>query len=116
MPGHVKNPYAFFRNAAVYVLSSAWEGLPNVLIEAMACGSPVVSTDCPSGPAEILDGGRMGRLVPVGDAGAMAEAMLATLDSPPDREPIIARAKEFSFDRVVADYEALLTGQSGRPD
>jgi len=116
MPGHVKNPYAFFRNAAVFVLSSAWEGLPNVLIEAMACGCPVVSTDCPSGPVEILDGGRIGRLVPVGDAGAMAGAILATLATPPDREPIIARAREFSFERVVADYEALLTSRSCRPD
>jgi len=116
MPGHVKNPYAFFRKAAVYVLSSAWEGLPNVLIEAMACGSPVVSTDCPSGPAEILDGGRVGRLVPVGDADAMAAAIRAQLDSPPDRQAIIARAREFSFERAVTDYEALLTGQSGRPD
>lgn len=116
MPGHVKNPYAFFGNAAAFVLSSAWEGLPNVLIEAMACGSPVVSTDCPSGPIEILDGGRVGWLVPVGDAGAMAAAILATLDSPPEREAIIARARDFSFDRVIADYEALLTGASGRPD
>jgi glycosyltransferase involved in cell wall biosynthesis len=116
MPGHMKNPYAFFGNAAVFVLSSAWEGLPNVLIEAMACGSPVVSTDCPSGPIEILDGGRVGRLVPVGDAGAMAAAILATLDSPPEREVVISRAREFSFDRVIADYEALLTGASCGPD
>jgi glycosyltransferase involved in cell wall biosynthesis len=114
MPGHVKNPYAFFRNAAVFVLSSAWEGLPNVLIEAMACGCPVVSTDCPSGPVEILDGGRIGRLVPVGDAAAMAGAIRATLATPPERDPIIARAREYSFDRVVADYETLLTGQSDR--
>ncbi len=113
MPGHVNNPYAYFRNAAVFVLSSAWEGLPNVLIEAMACGSPVVSTDCPSGPSEILEGGRIGRLVPVGDVEQMAAAIVATLDSPPDRERIIARTEEFSFDRVVADYEALLTGRPG---
>jgi glycosyltransferase involved in cell wall biosynthesis len=112
MPGHVKNPYAFFSRAAVFVLSSAWEGLPNVLIEAMACGSPVVSTACPSGPDEILDGGRVGRLVPVGDAAAMAGAILATLDAPPERDPIIARAREFSFERVIADYEALLTGRA----
>jgi glycosyltransferase involved in cell wall biosynthesis len=113
MPGHVTNPYTFFRNAAVFVLSSGWEGLPNVLIEAMACGSPVVSTDCPSGPSEILEEGRVGRLVPVGDVEQMAAAIVATLDSPPDREQIIARAREYSFDRVVADYEALLAGRPG---
>lgn len=109
MPGHVKNPYVFFRNASVFVLSSGWEGLPNALIEAMACGSPVVSTDCPSGPSEILEEGRIGRLVPVGDVEQMAAAIVATLESPPDRERIISRAKAFSFDRVIADYEALLT-------
>jgi glycosyltransferase involved in cell wall biosynthesis len=108
LPGHVRNPYAYFRRASVFVLSSAWEGLPNVLIEAMACGCPVVSTDCPSGPDEILDGGRIGRLVPVGDAVRMAEAIIETLESPPAAEEMIKRAREFSFDEAITDYEAIL--------
>jgi len=110
LPGHVKNPYAFFRRAAVFVLSSAWEGLPNVLIEALACGCPVVSTDCPSGPREILDAGRVGRLVAVADPGALAVAISETLDSPPPAEVMIERAKAFSFDRAIAGYEAILGG------
>jgi len=82
MPGHVTNPYAFMARAAVFALSSAWEGSPNVLTEALAVGTPSVATDCPSGPREILRGGEFGRLVPVGDAAALADAILATLDRP----------------------------------
>lgn len=110
MPGFVENPYPYFRRAAMFVLSSAWEGLPNVLIEAMACGCPVVATDCPSGPAEILDQGRIGRLVPVGDGTALAAAIEATLDAPPPRELFLERAKHYSYDGVVADYARVLTG------
>ncbi|HBB33981.1 MAG TPA: glycosyl transferase, partial [Cyanobacteria bacterium UBA9273] len=77
--GFANNPYAYMARAAVFVLSSAWEGLGNVLIEAMAVGTPVVSTNCKSGPAEILDGGKYGWLTPVGDSEAMAEAIVKVL-------------------------------------
>lgn len=79
LPGYVQNPYAYMAKASLFVLSSAWEGLPTVLIEAMALGTPVVSTDCESGPSEILAGGKYGHLVPVGDSQALADAILQVL-------------------------------------
>ncbi len=113
--GVVRNPFPYYAAASLFVLSSAWEGFGNVLVEALACGCPVVSTDCPSGPAEILEGGRFGRLVPVGDADALAEALLATLDAPrTSREVAIARAREFSVERAVAGYLALIREAGGR--
>jgi len=78
-PGYVQNPYAYMARASVFVLSSAWEGLPTVLIEAMALGTPVVSTDCESGPAEILADGKYGYLTPVGDSQSLADAILQVL-------------------------------------
>lgn len=80
LPGRVENPSAYMARCRVFALSSAWEGFGNVIVEALAMGAPVVSTDCPSGPAEILDGGRYGALVPVGDHEAMARAILAVLN------------------------------------
>lgn len=80
LPGFVANPYALLSRARLFVLSSRWEGLPGALIEALACGARVVSTDCPSGPREILDDGRYGQLVPVEDEAALADAMRAALD------------------------------------
>ena len=79
LPGFQQNPYPFIAKAAVFALSSLWEGLPTVLIEAMALGTPVVATDCPGGSAEILDNGKYGSLVPVGDSKALADAILEIL-------------------------------------
>jgi len=107
MPGFEQNPFRWMRRASVFVLSSAWEGLPGVLIQAMACGSPVVSTDCPSGPAEILEGGRWGRLVPVGDAEALAEAITETLEASPHPD-VVERAKDFGVDHAIAAYLRVL--------
>ncbi len=82
IPGFVVNPYKFMRSADLFVLSSIYEGLPNVLIEALNLGIPVISTSCSSGPAEILDGGRYGSLVSVGDDEAMCDSMKWVLDHP----------------------------------
>lgn len=81
LPGFVANPFAYMSKAAVFALSSRFEGLPTVLIEALACGARVVSTDCPSGPDEILRGGQYGALVPVDNVDALADALRQTLDS-----------------------------------
>ena len=82
LPGFVGNPFSVMARSSVFVLSSAYEGLPGVLIQALACGTAVVATDCDSGPREILQGGRFGRLVPVDDVAAMADAIWATLADP----------------------------------
>jgi glycosyltransferase involved in cell wall biosynthesis len=109
-PGFVANPFAYLARAAVFVLSSTWEGLPSVLIEALACGCPVVSTDCPSGPAEILENGKYGPLVPVGDEVTLAEAILSVLNTPPNRDWLRARGALFAVDHVADRYlETLLS-------
>jgi glycosyltransferase involved in cell wall biosynthesis len=79
LPGFVENPIAYMARSKVFVLSSAWEGLPGALIQALACGTAVVATDCDSGPREILQSGRLGFLVPVGDAVALADAIVAAV-------------------------------------
>ena len=107
-PGFKENPFAFLAKANLFVLSSGREALPTVLIEAMACGCPVVSTDCPFGPREILEEGRFGPLVPVGDSEALAAAMVRVLDAPPSRNVLRERSALFSIDRAVDRYEALL--------
>jgi len=84
LPGFLANPYPVLARADLFVLSSAWEGSPNVLTEALALGTPVVATDCPSGPRELLGDGHYGPLVPVGDDTALAQAMAGVLDHPPE--------------------------------
>lgn len=115
LPGFVDNPLAYMRRADVFALSSIYEGLGNVVVEALACGCPVVSTDCPGGPAEILGRGRFGRLVPVGDADAFAAALLATLDEPRESSPLLARARDFSASVIADRYLDVLTRVGAGP-
>ncbi|WP_310427147.1 glycosyltransferase [Chamaesiphon sp. VAR_48_metabat_135_sub] len=112
LPGFVQNPYAYMRNSTAFVLSSRWEGLPTVLIEAMACGCSVVATDCPSGPQEILAAGKYGLLVPIENATALADAMVQTLETPVDRAISIDRGMYFSADRAVSEYLKLFDYES----
>jgi glycosyltransferase involved in cell wall biosynthesis len=102
--GFVQNPYAWMSRSQVLALSSRWEGLPTVLIEALAVGTPVISTDCPSGPREILADGEFGTLVPVGDVGALGRAIGGTLRTPGDRARLKRRAEAFTLDRAVDNY------------
>jgi glycosyltransferase involved in cell wall biosynthesis len=111
-PGFVANPFAYMARAGVFVLTSRYEALGNVLVEALACGCSVVSTDCPVGPAEVLDGGRYGRLVPVGDVEALAGAIAAALDSPDAPERLEKRAADFSAGRIADLYLEAVSPES----
>lgn len=108
MPGFVREPFAAMRSCSVFVLSSRYEGLPNVLIEAIASGAAVVSTDCPSGPRDVLNDGRLAPLVPVGDADAMAAAIEHVLDASTDRAALVARGADFSVDKSLDHYLPVL--------
>ena len=112
LPGFEINPFAYMSRSKVFVLSSRYEGFPNVLVQAMACGTPVVSTDCRSGPGEILEDGKWGRLVPVGDSHSMARAILETLDNPIPADCLISRASAYSVEASVDRYLEVLTGSS----
>ena len=109
--GYDPNPIRYMARADLFVLSSRFEGFPNVLLEAVAAGCPVVSTDCPSGPYELLDGGRYGRLVPVGDPEALAAGILESLEKPHDKAALRARAALFDFERSIEAYRNVLTGR-----
>jgi glycosyltransferase involved in cell wall biosynthesis len=118
--GYVTDPFAWMMRARVLVLSSIYEGLPNVVIEALACGTAVVSTDCPHGPREILEGGRYGMLTPVGDAAAMAASIRAALDHVPNRKALMRRSLDYTAERtaarflqIVADLERKPAGPAG---
>jgi len=106
--GFQSDPTAYYRSADVFVLSSDYEGFGNVIVEALANGLPVVSTDCPSGPSEILDGGTFGALVPPGDASALAAAIQAALSSPTNPEALQRRAADFSVETAAARYLKLI--------
>jgi glycosyltransferase involved in cell wall biosynthesis len=103
LPGFVPNPYPYMARAAVYVLSSRWEGLPTVLAEALYCGAPLVATDCPSGPREILRGGLYGKLVPVGDVEGIAQAIQTTLEGDVIHPPLESW-EPYEVGTVVSQY------------
>lgn len=108
LPGFVNNPYKYMKRAAVFVLSSRWEGLPSVLIEALALGVPVISTNCPSGPAEILENGRWGQLVRLGDWEGMALAIQRVLETRQTIEEIEVRRSiaqsRFNLHKITEEY------------
>jgi glycosyltransferase involved in cell wall biosynthesis len=108
--GFVDNPFAWMSRASLLAVTSLSEGFGNVIVEALACGLPVVSTACAGGPREILGGGRFGRLVPVGDAQALADAMEHTIAEPPDPAVLQCRAADFSLAEASGRYLDLLLG------
>lgn len=110
LPGFTDNPYRYMARAAALVLSSRWEGSPNVLVEAMSLGIPVAATDCPSGPSEILEGGRLGPLVPVGDTAQLADAIAGLLAEPRDTQALRERAAEYGAERARDRYLEVLLG------
>ena len=107
MPGFAENPFPYMRGADVLVLSSRWEGLGLVLLEAMALGTPVVATNI-APAAEILENGRLGRLTPVEDAPAMARAILATVNARPESQRLVAAARKYSVDSIADRYLEVL--------
>ncbi len=108
MPGFAENPFKFMKSADLFVLSSAWEGLPGTLIQAMACGCQVVSTDCPSGPNEILKNGEYGELVPVGDERRLSVAILKALNDANSKPDVLQRSAFFNVGASVDAYLALI--------
>lgn len=115
LPGFVDNPFAFMARADTFALSSRFEGLPGALIQAMACGCRVVSTDCPSGPSEILQGGALAPLVGIGDVNGLSEAMIASLAAPAD-PALRARALDFSEEKIIPQYLEVLLSRQGVAD
>lgn len=108
LPGFVDNPYAYMSKADVFAMSSKAEGLGNALIEAMACGTPVVATNCPGGPPETLVDGKYGPLVPVGDPDALAEGIRTALTNPVDSDALRNRAMDYSVETITDEYEQIL--------
>lgn len=110
LAGFDRDPFSWLLRAELAVCCSRFEGLGNAIIEALACGTPVVSTDCPFGPREILDGGRFGGLVPVGDPGALATAIQASLGHKPERKTLQARASSYTAGAAAMEFERIIAG------
>lgn len=111
LPGFVDNPYSYMKKASLFVLSSRFEGSPNVLVEAMACGTPVISTDCPSGPKQILDDGKFGLLIPINDKKKLSDAMNHSIQLENNQEhmkKLQERAMDYHVDRSVEEYLSVL--------
>jgi glycosyltransferase involved in cell wall biosynthesis len=108
LPGFVPNPYPYMAHSSLLAMTSLWEGLGFVLIEALAVGTPVVSTDCPSGPSEILDGGRFGQLVPTGDVEALTNALHKTLLNPLPANILQKAARPYEIENSTTAYLAAL--------
>lgn len=111
--GYVNNPLKYFANSDIFVLSSHVEGLPNVLVEAMMCGCTPVSTDCPTGPREVLQNGKYGYLVPVNDPVAMASAIVKALDNPIPKDLLEVAVQPFDENRVIDKHFELLGIKKG---
>ncbi|MDQ3292791.1 MAG: glycosyltransferase [Bacteroidota bacterium] len=108
LPGFVSNPSYYVKKASTFVISSKYEGFGNVIVEALGVGTPVVSTDCPSGPSEILENGKYGKLVPTENPEALANGILETLNNNHNPEVLINRAKYFSISRIADEYSAYI--------
>ncbi|MCP4680794.1 MAG: glycosyltransferase [Desulfobacterales bacterium] len=108
LPGFMENPYPYMSRANLFALSSLWEGSPNALTEALAIGTPVVSTDCRSGPGEVLQNGRYGILVPPGDPEALAQAILSTLEKPLDAATLRSAVSSYTIESSAREYLKIL--------
>ena len=107
LAGFIENPAKYMARSSVFAMSSLWEGMPVALIEALSLGLPVVSTNCPNGPAEILDGGKYGELVPMNDSVALADAIMRSLDGDVKLAPE-AWLRQFDANTITAKYVTLL--------
>ena len=111
-PGFVDNPFQYMKRASVFVLSSRWEGMPNALLQAMACGTPVVSTNCKTGPEEILENGKWGHLVPVGNVEALSSAIRETLQGKTQSPSKAILESRYGIDTIVEKYLSTLLASS----
>ena len=105
LPGFVENPYAYMSKSSLFVMSSNYEGFGNVLVEAMACGVPIISTNCPGGPSEILENVLWGTLIPLGNVEALSDSILNTLNkNKKEHQNCLKRANDFSIDKKIEEY------------